>query len=317
MQDNDATPEHESQTQTQPEASVSQSGKDLTAIGAELADELDVIFQRSLDLLETQIEQAEAIENDLGGSLGVGGNAALLGIHPDRSINPQGIYRTLADRLVQHMRPLLDPRGTRNECRFDDLCVWIDEPLRSGLSQTEYLLRKVRFARGKSIRDLHQHVLLRLAPEAMPEDAATNACHELIRTLCVEVPPAIVIPLKESPPVTVLYMVIGRKDGELSYHLTAHQIDRIIQSLLAFATLAALDGNNTAANDLNEAANSMRERMKRTKSQYEDKETIAAGRFLTLKLRKETIEFHVEPSLMNLFRSQATENLNRLEFIQQ
>jgi len=287
------------------------------SIGAELADELDVLFQRTLDQLESQIEQGDALESDLHELLGIEGNAALLNINPERSINPQATYRALADRLVQYMRPRLDPRGTRNQVRFDDLCVWLDEPLRMGFSQTEYLLRKIRFARGKSLRDLHQHILLRLTPESMPEDAATNACQELIRTLCVEVPPAIIIPVKETPPGTVLYMVLKRTDGDLSFHLSAYEIDRLAQSLLAFSTLAALAKNNEAANELTEAANSLRERMKRSKQQYEDKESIGAGRFVTLKMRRETIEFHVDTMLMNLFRSNATENMNRLEFIRQ
>ncbi|MHB8742788.1 MAG: hypothetical protein ACYC9L_06635 [Sulfuricaulis sp.] len=287
------------------------------SIGAELADELDVLYQRCLDLLQTQIEQADAIESELHELVGVEGHAPLLDINPERAIHPQAIYRVLAERLIQHMRPILDPRGARAATRFDDICVWLDEPLRLGLPLSEYLLRKVRFARGKSLRDLHQHILLRLTPESMPEDAAANACQELIRTLCVEVPPAIVIPVKETPPATVLYMVLARKPGDLSFHLSAYQIDRITQTLLAFATLAALDGNHPAATAINEASNNLRVRLQRAKSQYEDKESLAAGRWLTIKLRKDTIEFHVEPAIMALFRDQANGNMSRLEFISQ
>jgi hypothetical protein len=311
-----SVPGHDS-APTTPEITADRSNAE--AFGAELADELDVIFQRSLDLLETQLEQAEAIEKDLHDGLKLEGTSPLLGINPERSINPQGVYRVLADRLIQAVRPRLDPLGKRASVLFMDLIEieWRDEPLRLGLSLTEYLLRKVRFARGKSLRDLHQHILLRLTPESMPEDAATTACQELILTLCVEVPPALVIPMKDVPPITVLYMVLGRKEGDLQFHLTAYQLDRIAQSLLAFAQLAALDGNNAIATEMNEAANSLRERFKRSKNLYEDREKITAGSALKLILRKDTIEFHVDVSLMTLFRTQALENMNRLEFIRQ
>jgi hypothetical protein len=285
--------------------------------GAELADELDAIFQRCLDLLQSQVEQVESVEAQLHAMFGVEGATPLLSINPERAINPQAIYRVLADRMIQHLRPTLDPRGTRAQVRFDDICVWLDEPLRLGLPLSEYLLRKVRFARGKSLRDLYQHVLLRLTPETMPEDAAANACQELIRTLCVEVPPAIVIPVKETPPATVMYMVLARKAGDLTFHLTDYQIDRITQTLLAFATLAALAGNHAAAGELNDASNALRVRLKRVKNQYEDKESIGAGAWLSIKLRKDTVEFHVDPALMTLFRDQANGNMNRLEFISQ
>jgi len=287
------------------------------AAGALLADALDRVYQKALDLLETQIEGVDAMETVVRTELKLEGTAPVLGILPERAINPQEIYRILADRLVQHEKPRLDPRGTKSQVEFHDLIVWRDEPLRLGLPYHEYLLRKVRFARGKSLRDLHQHILMRLTPEDMPEAASANACHELIKTLCVEVPPTVIVPFKETTPVSILYMMFNRTDQDLPYHLNAWQVDRLTQALLAFATLASLDGNGAAATQINEAANGLREKLRRSKHQYHERESVRAGIYIDLILRKDTAEFHVDKQLMKLFQDTALGKMRRLEFVHQ
>lgn len=82
-------------------------------------------------------------------------------------------------------------------------------------------------------------------------------------------------------------------------------------------TLASLDGNGGGASEINEAVNSLRERMRRSMHTYGDKESIRAGRFVNLVLRKDTAEFHVDKSLMNLFQTTAQEKMHRLEFVHQ
>lgn len=270
----------------------------------ESVDALDQIYQNVLTAIEQQAHSAITLNDDLAavftaGAAGSGGAAVagqVLDWSAERAMAPFDAFRQLAERLMTELRPILDPSGQLNAVPYQDIIEWPDLP--SHGDPNARLLSTISYARQRSLRTFLAEVKARFQPEKIPVNAAQLAAIDMMAGFCVEQPDLILLPHKCSSGAASLALRLLK--SPLAMHISKQNLNVILRTNAAIATIARLAGKHKAATTLNEGGAAMLLKLSGRQFQFNDGDRHAFGDEMIVVMRPDHLQYHMPEAMLDL-----------------
>lgn len=265
---------------------------------------LDKIYQNVLTAIEQQAHSAITLNDDLtalfttnitsqsGAATGAG---QVLDWSAERAMAPFDAFRQLAERLMTELRPILDPSGQLTAVPYQDLIEWPDLP--SHGDPNARLLATISYARQRSLRTFLAELKARFQPEKIPVNAAHLAAADMMAGFCVEQPDLILLPLKRSSGAACLTLRLQK--SPLAMHISKQNLNVILRTNAAIATIARLAGKHKAATTLNEGGAAMLLRLSGRQFQFNDGDRHHFGDEMIVVMRPDHLQYHMPESFLD------------------
>jgi hypothetical protein len=270
--------------------------------------ELDALYAQSLDRLEAHAADAEAMDRRIRQILDrPDSDASILDFTPQLSISPRLAFRSLAMQLVKvAVDQGLTPREV-SALDYDDLLSWETEPARTlGMSIADEVAMKVAYARTRSLRSFWEHYTVRVSPNRDPKLSANVSVRDLVQSVAIDLPEAIVVPYFERDTYRSLTMKIPKSIGELEWVLHPPAISGLSRTLHAFVTLCRARGQASAAELMQDLAHIIQTTLKQNHYRYQPRSMFYAGDVLRIQMNRDHIEFCFYPDVFALIKQEMT-----------
>lgn len=270
----------------------------------ESVDALDQIYQNVLTAIEQQAHSAISLNDDLTALFTANltskadaatGASQVLDWSAERAMAPFDAFRQLAERLMTELLPILDPSGQLNAVPYQDLIEWPDLP--SHGDPNARLLATISYARQRSLRTFLAEVKARFQPEKIPVNAAHLAASDMMAGFCVEQPDLILLPLKRSSGAACLNLRLLK--SPLAMHISKQNLNMILRTNAAIATIARLAGKHKAATTLNEGGAAMLLRLSGRQFQFNDGDRHHFGDEMIVVMRQDHLQYHMPESFLD------------------
>nr|WP_312130645.1 hypothetical protein [Stenotrophomonas pavanii] len=265
----------------------------------ESVEALDAIYQDVLTAIERQARDAITLNHDLtvlftngGGTTG----SQVLDWSAERAMAPFDAFRQLAERLMEELRPVLDPGGRLSAVPYHDLIEWPDLP--SHGTPNERLLATIAYARQRQLKVFLTEVKARFQPEKIPENAAQMAAADMMAGFCVEQPDVVLLPVTLQSGAACLTVRLIK--SPLALHINKANLNMILRVNAAIATIARLNGKHKQATILNEGSNAMLLRLSGRQFQFADGDRHHFADELIVVMRPDHMQYHMPQTLYDL-----------------
>ncbi|QRD62765.1 hypothetical protein H8Z72_23270 (plasmid) [Xanthomonas citri pv. citri] len=268
----------------------------------ESVDALDAIYQDVLTAIERQARDAITLNHDLTVLFTNGQTSSatqVLDWSAERAMAPFDAFRQLAERLMDELRPVLDPSGRLSAVPYHDLIEWPDLP--SHGTPNERLLATIAYARQRQLKVFLEEVKARFQPEKIPENAAQLAAGDMIAGFCVDQPDMVLLPVKLHSGAACLTLRLLK--SPLSMHINKANLNIILRVNAAIATIARLSGKHKQATILNEGSNAMLLRLSGQQFQFADGDRHHFADELIVLMRPDHLQYHMPQTLYDLIAS--------------
>ncbi|WP_267122769.1 hypothetical protein [Xanthomonas sacchari] len=265
----------------------------------EAVETLDAIYQDVLTAIERQARDAITLNHDLTVLFTNGHGPAgpqVLDWSAERAMAPFDAFRQLAERLMDELRPILDPAGRLLAVPYHDLIEWPDLP--SHGTPNERLLATIAYARQRRLTVFLAEVKARFQPEKIPENAAQLAAADIMAGFCVEQPDVVLLPVSLHSGAACLTLRLAK--SSLSMYISKANLNVILRVNAAIATIARLNGKHKQATILNEGSNAMLLRLSGRQFQFTDHDRHQFADELIVIMRPDHLQYHMPQTLYDL-----------------
>lgn len=270
----------------------------------DLVGRLDVLYQNTLDRLESQTRDAIIIDRALRQLLDQReSDESILNWNPEKAISPKLAFRALALKIINQADQAITRESAINPLDYEDLLMWPDEPRRraqGGSASDEFLLR-IEYARSKTLADFWQQFQTRIAPDRDPALAQITAVTDLLGAFAVELPTEYLIPFSQaSNGVYVLPHGLKRGEADLEWVIRPEQMNAIARANHALATMCQLKHQGLFAGLILEMNTTLHNKLKTSFNQYTPNDQYLAGGVLSLRLQRDHIDFRMSKQLFDI-----------------
>jgi hypothetical protein len=270
----------------------------------DLVDQLDVLYQNTLDRLESQTRDAIIIDRALRQLLDQNeSDESILNWNPEKAISPKLAFRALALKIIHQADQAITREVAISPLDYEDLLMWPDEPRRrgQGSSAADEFLRRIDYARNKTLADFWQQFQTRIAPDRDPALAQITAVTDLLGAFAVELPNEYLIPYtRASGGIYVLPHAIKRGPADLEWVIRPEQMSAIARANHGLATMCQLRHQGLFATLILEMNATLHNKLKTCFNQYTPNDLYVAGGVLSLRLQRDHIDFRMSQQLFEI-----------------
>lgn len=270
-----------------------------------LAGQLDEVFQRTLDRLETQIRDALLIDRELRLLLEQNeSDESIINWDPERAISPKYAFRSLALRLIKEADTAVTRESAISPLDYEDLLNWVDEPRRRSGMPTQDVLLRVEYARQKRLATFWTQFQARIAPDREPMVAHITAIEDLLSSFAVSMPTEYVIPFSRiSAETLIIPFALQRRDEDLEWVVREDVMGKIAKANHAIATICQLQHESVFASLILEMNATFHNKMRTGFQQYTPDDHFLAGGVLSMRMKRDHIDYRMSPQLFDLLKA--------------
>lgn len=270
----------------------------------DLVGRLDVLYQNTLDRLESQTRDAIIIDRALRQLLEQNeSDDSILNWNPEKAISPKLAFRALALKIIHQADQAITREVAISPLDYEDLLMWPDEPRRrgQGSSASDEFLRRIEYARGKTLADFWQQFQTRIAPDRDPALAQITAVTDLLGAFAVELPNEYLIPFsRASNGIYVIPHALKRDEADLEWVIRPEQMNTITKANHGLATMCQLKHQGLFASLILEMNTTLHNKLKTSFSQYAPNDLFVAGGVLSLRMQRDHIDFRMSQPLFDI-----------------
>jgi len=267
-----------------------------------LVRQLDILFQNTLDRLESQTRDAIIIDRTLRQLLDQNETEeSVINWDPEKAISPKRAFRSLALRLIHEADQAVTRDSTINSLDYEDLLAWPDEPRRRAGSAADEFLKRIEYARAKSLAGFWAQFQARIAPDRDPLQAQITAISDLLTAFAVELPSQYIVPFAHiGDGVHILPLGLKRAEQDLEWVVKAEVMNTIAKANHALATVCQLNREGTLAALILEMNSTFHNKLKASFRQYAPADQFLAGGVLSLRMQRDHIDFRLSRRLFEM-----------------
>lgn len=282
----------------------------------DLAKQLDIVFQNTLDRLEVQTRDAIIIDRALRQLLDQNEtDESIINWDPERAISPKLAFRALALRLIHEADKAVTREATINSLDYEDLLAWPDEPRRRVNSAADEFLIRIEHARTKSVAEFWHQFQARIAPDRDPIHAQISATSDLLSAFAVELPTEFIVPFVPiGEGIHILPFGLKRQKDDLEWVIHQDVMNNVFRTNHALATICLLHKETMLSTLILEMNTAFHSKMKTTFRQYTPNEQFLAGGVLSLRMQRDHIDFRLSRPLFDMVQ-QAMSPVRGLHFV--
>jgi len=271
----------------------------------ELAKQLDLVFQNTLDRLEAQTRDAIIIDRALRQLLEQSEtDESIINWDPERAISPKLAFRSLALRLIREADKAITRTSAISPMDYEDLLSWADEPRRRTGSATEDFLKRIEYARAKKLIAFWAQFQARIAPDRDPIQAQIHAIGDLLQSFAHELPNEFVIPCsKISTELTIVPMALHRGDEDLEWVVKSESLNNVAKANHALATICQLQQQPLLASLILEMNATFHSKLRTSFMQYSPDEQFLAGGIMSMRMKRDHIDYRMSNQLFAIIRT--------------
>lgn len=270
----------------------------------DLVDQLDVLFQNTLDRLESQTRDAIIIDRALRQLLEQHeSDESILNWNPEKAISPKLAFRALALKVIHQADQAITREAPISPLDYEDLLTWPDEPRRRshGGNVADEFLKRIEYARNKSLGEFWQQFQTRIAPDRDPALAQITAVTDMLAAFAVELPNEHLIPFSRAANgAYVVPHALRRGDSDLEWVIRPEQMNAIARANHALATMCQLKGEGLFASLILEMNTTLHNKLKTSFNQYAPNDQFLAGGVLSLRLQRDHVDFRMSKPLYDI-----------------
>ena len=278
-----------------------------------MAQRLDEAYAAALDKLALHLREAASINRRVSSIL-ESKDVQVLPVS-DHAYSPRDVFYAFADALAQKVMPILQAGGRRVAPRIHDLVDWTDGPGREQFNTQDYVLAKIDHARSKTMVHFLEQLIIRYAPDSLPELAGYRATEDLIAIFSVVTAMGTAIPVRRGESPLIIRYVLRRDEYEPMWQILPRHHAGIARAANALATLALLNKEHQLAGAIGDMLTTFDVRMEQALMRYEADTAFSATAFLKIKLQRDGVDFHFGQRLYDIMTSHLSARVTDLQFV--
>lgn len=281
-----------------------------------VAERMEQHYHDFLDQYEQHLLSTDRINTSLNELLKRSNEEHLLKWNPEAAGTPRAAFIALAEQVARKAAPFMGLTVGRSTFRYLDLIDWTEPPLVMEMSTKDVQISRVDYARGKSLVDFLDDLLVRFRPDTLPKHAMSKAAFDFTKAFSIFTPMGTVIPIRNTGSTTIASYRFLRDDEEILWYIQPRHHSAVIRAANSIATIALLSGRQDIAYGSGDMLNAMEHHLLKSMMRYEDGDCFQAGSFMRMFLHRDTIAFQFGEATFRLIRASIEKNVNDIRFIE-